>query len=162
MRRCRSGTPGAQTVFLSSGSARLTVPTTVTIPDGQTSTTFQVTINGDATINPTDTATLTAFAPDALVGVGIDRLDYTKGIEERLSAVDTLLARHEEFRGKFTFVQLAAPSRTKIQSYGDLDGRVTALAAAITSSSSRSSRALMKAATFFRAFSYSAVATSER
>jgi len=41
-------------------------------------------------------------------------LDYTKGIEERFAAVDELLARHPEFRGEFTFVQLAAPSLTKI------------------------------------------------
>jgi trehalose 6-phosphate synthase len=64
---------------------------------------------------------------DALLGVGIDRLDYTKGIEERLSAVDELLARHPEFRGKFTFVQLGAPSRTKIPRYQELNERIEAL-----------------------------------
>ncbi len=69
--------------------------------------------------------------PDALLGVGIDRLDYTKGIEERLSAVDELLTRHPEFRGKFTFAQLAAPSRTKIARYQELNERVEALAASI-------------------------------
>jgi trehalose 6-phosphate synthase len=69
--------------------------------------------------------------PDALVGLGVDRLDYTKGIEERLAAVDALLARHSEFRGKFTFVQLAAPSRTKIPLYRELNERVEVLAAEI-------------------------------
>jgi trehalose 6-phosphate synthase len=68
---------------------------------------------------------------EAWVGVGIDRLDYTKGIEERLSAVDELLMRHPEFRGRFTFVQLAAPSRTKIPHYQELAERVDALAAQI-------------------------------
>jgi len=68
------------------------------------------------------------LAPGALLGVGIDRLDYTKGIEERLSAVDELLERHPEFRGVFTFVQLAAPSRTKIDRYRELGERVEALA----------------------------------
>jgi trehalose 6-phosphate synthase len=63
--------------------------------------------------------------------VGIDRLDYTKGIEERLSAVDAMLERHPELRGKFTFVQLAAPSRTKIPRYQELNERVEALAASI-------------------------------
>jgi trehalose 6-phosphate synthase len=67
------------------------------------------------------------LAPDALLGVGIDRLDYTKGIEERLSAVDELLTRHPEFRGRFTFAQLAAPSRTKIARYQELNDRVEAL-----------------------------------
>jgi trehalose 6-phosphate synthase len=66
--------------------------------------------------------------PDALLGVGIDRLDYTKGIEERLAAVDELLNRYPEFRGKFTFVQLAAPSRTKLSSYRDLNERIEMLA----------------------------------
>lgn len=71
------------------------------------------------------------LADDALLGVGIDRLDYTKGIEERFAAVDQLLARYPEFRGKFTFVQLAAPSRTKIPRYRQLNDRVEALAAEI-------------------------------
>ncbi|HRC55176.1 MAG TPA: trehalose-6-phosphate synthase [Kofleriaceae bacterium] len=71
------------------------------------------------------------LAADVLLGVGIDRLDYTKGIEERLAAVDQLLARHPEFRGKFTFIQLAAPSRTKITRYRELNYRVEAIAAEI-------------------------------
>ena len=68
---------------------------------------------------------------DALLGVGVDRLDYTKDIEERLSAVDELLAREPKLRGRFTFVQLAAPSRTKIARYQELNDRVEALAAEI-------------------------------
>jgi trehalose 6-phosphate synthase len=68
------------------------------------------------------------LAEDALLGVGIDRLDYTKGIEERLSAVDQLLAHNPELRGRFTFAQLAAPSRTKIGQYQALNDRVEALA----------------------------------
>jgi trehalose 6-phosphate synthase len=70
--------------------------------------------------------------PDtALVGLGVDRLDYTKGIEERLEAVDVLLERHPEFRGLFTFVQLAAPSRTKIDRYQELNDRVEERAATV-------------------------------
>jgi trehalose 6-phosphate synthase len=65
---------------------------------------------------------------DALLGVGIDRLDYTKGIEERLQAVDQLLIRHPVYRGRFTFAQLAAPSRTKIPHYRDLNERIERLA----------------------------------
>jgi trehalose 6-phosphate synthase len=68
---------------------------------------------------------------DALLGVGVDRLDYTKGIEERLQAVDALLTRHPDFRGRFSFLQLAAPSRTKIPRYRELNERVEALAAEI-------------------------------
>ncbi|HEX2880535.1 MAG TPA: trehalose-6-phosphate synthase, partial [Polyangiaceae bacterium] len=68
---------------------------------------------------------------DALLGVGVDRLDYTKGIEERLLAVDDLLTHHPEFQGKFRFVQLAAPSRTKIDHYRSLNERVEALTSEI-------------------------------
>ena len=69
--------------------------------------------------------------PDALLGVGVDRLDYTKGIEERLLAVERLLERYPQFRGRFTFAQLAAPSRTKIERYKDLNDTVESLAARI-------------------------------
>jgi trehalose 6-phosphate synthase len=66
------------------------------------------------------------LSPDALLGIGVDRLDYTKGIEERLDAVDKLLERHPEFRGRFAFVQVAAPSRTKIGRYRELNERLEA------------------------------------
>jgi trehalose 6-phosphate synthase len=65
---------------------------------------------------------------NALLGVGIDRLDYTKGIEERLRAVEVLLERHPEHCGRFVFAQLAAPSRTKIERYQELNDRVESLA----------------------------------
>jgi trehalose 6-phosphate synthase len=68
---------------------------------------------------------------DALLGVGVDRLDYTKGIEERLLAVDELLDRFPEFRGRFTFLQIAAPSRTEIDRYRQLNQDVKALVARI-------------------------------
>jgi trehalose 6-phosphate synthase len=55
---------------------------------------------------------------DALLGVGVDRLDYTKGIEERLLAVERLLERFPHLRGRFTFVQLGAPSRTLSRATG--------------------------------------------
>ena len=71
------------------------------------------------------------LAPDVLLGVGVDRLDYTKGIEERLLAVELLLERHPAWRGRFTFVQLAAPSRTVIPAYRELNDRVEALAARV-------------------------------
>jgi trehalose 6-phosphate synthase len=66
--------------------------------------------------------------PDALLGVGVDRLDYTKGVEERFLAVERLLERHPEYRGRFTFIQLAAPSRTLIERYRQLNEAVEAMA----------------------------------
>jgi trehalose 6-phosphate synthase len=65
------------------------------------------------------------------LGLGVDRLDYTKGIEERLLAVERLLDKCPELRGRFAFVQLAAPSRTKIDRYRDLSGEVERTAARI-------------------------------
>jgi trehalose 6-phosphate synthase len=65
---------------------------------------------------------------NALLGVGVDRLDYTKGIEERLLAVERLLERSPALRGRFTFVQLAAPSRSVIERYRALAEAVESLA----------------------------------
>jgi trehalose 6-phosphate synthase len=68
---------------------------------------------------------------DALLGVGVDRLDYTKGIEERLLAVERLLERWPEYQGRFWFAQIAAPSRTTIEAYRALNERVEALASRV-------------------------------
>ena len=65
---------------------------------------------------------------NALLGVGVDRLDYTKGVEERLLAVELLLERYPEFQGRFSFAQLAAPSRTKIERYKELNATIEHLA----------------------------------
>jgi trehalose 6-phosphate synthase len=69
--------------------------------------------------------------PDALLGVGVDRIDYTKGIEERLLAVERLLERTPALRGRFTFVQLGAPSRTAIEEYRRLNENVEKVASRI-------------------------------
>jgi len=68
---------------------------------------------------------------DGLLGVGVDRLDYTKGIEERFLAVERMLERYPRFRGRFVFVQLAAPSRTVIERYQRLDQEVKETAARV-------------------------------
>jgi trehalose 6-phosphate synthase len=73
------------------------------------------------------------LGPDALLAVGVDRLDYTKGIEDRLLAVERLLERFPRLRGRLTFAQLAAPSRTLIAEYQGLNERIEALAARINS-----------------------------
>ncbi len=68
---------------------------------------------------------------DICLGVGVDRLDYTKGLEERLLAVECLLDRFPAYRGRFVFVELAAPSRTAIERYRQLGESVERLAARI-------------------------------
>jgi trehalose-6-phosphate synthase len=54
------------------------------------------------------------------LGVGVDRVDYTKGILERFLAIERMLEKHPTYQGKFTFVQIGAPSRTHIKRYHDL------------------------------------------
>jgi trehalose 6-phosphate synthase len=54
------------------------------------------------------------------IGVGVDRIDYTKGIPERLRAIERFLEKYPEFVGEFTFVELGAPSRTHIKRYREL------------------------------------------
>jgi trehalose 6-phosphate synthase len=51
------------------------------------------------------------------IAVGVDRFDYTKGILERLNAVERMLEKHPEMRDRFTFVQVAAPSRSVLEEY---------------------------------------------
>jgi trehalose 6-phosphate synthase len=63
--------------------------------------------------------------------VGVDRLDYTKGILERFNAVERLLELEPRWIGQFSFIQIAAPSRSSIDEYQNLDARVRALAARI-------------------------------
>ncbi|TMQ35299.1 MAG: trehalose-6-phosphate synthase [Planctomycetota bacterium] len=61
------------------------------------------------------------------LGIGIDRIDYTKGIPERLRAVDYLLETHPEFHERLVFVQIGVPSRTHIGHYQALDDEIDTL-----------------------------------
>jgi len=54
---------------------------------------------------------------DMVLAVGIDRFDYTKGILERLNAVERLLEKHPDWIGRFVFVQVAAPTRSSLDEY---------------------------------------------
>jgi len=54
------------------------------------------------------------------LGVGVDRIDYTKGIPERFRAIERFFEKYPEYLGRFTFVELGAPSRTHIKKYRDL------------------------------------------
>jgi alpha,alpha-trehalose-phosphate synthase [UDP-forming] len=59
--------------------------------------------------------------------LGVDRMDYTKGIVERLMAVERLLEAHPYYRERVTMVQIAAPSRTRIPAYIDLRRHIEAM-----------------------------------
>ena len=62
----------------------------------------------------------------SFLGVGVDRVDYTKGIIERFQAVEAFLESHPRYQDKFTFIQIGAPSRTHIQRYADFQHEVEA------------------------------------
>ncbi len=69
--------------------------------------------------------------PEHAVGIGVDRMDYTKGIEERMRAVERLLELKPEWVGKFSFIQIAAPTRVRIEEYRAYEMRVRELATRI-------------------------------
>ena len=72
-----------------------------------------------------------SLPPRHLIGVGVDRLDYTKGIEERFRAVQRFLELNPEWVGQFSFIQIAAPTRSRIDHYQLYEDRVRRLAAEI-------------------------------
>lgn len=66
--------------------------------------------------------------PDGhLLALGVDRLDYTKGIMERCQSVERMLELHPNLIGRFSLVQIAAPSRSSLDEYQNLESRVRAL-----------------------------------
>ncbi len=73
------------------------------------------------------TALLRSLGVEATyMGIGVDRVDYTKGILERFLAIERFLEKYPSYQGKFTFVQIGAPSRTHIKRYHDLFKEVEA------------------------------------
>ncbi|NTV48713.1 MAG: trehalose-6-phosphate synthase [Geobacteraceae bacterium] len=77
---------------------------------------------------------------DQMLAVGVDRMDYTKGILERFSAVERMLELHPELVGRFTFVQIAAPSRSALEEYQTFEARVHALEKRINARFARDGR----------------------
>ena len=72
-------------------------------------------------------ALLKALGVEAtFMGVGVDRVDYTKGILERFLAIERFLEKYPLYQGQFTFVQIGAPSRSHLKRYHDLMAEVEA------------------------------------
>jgi trehalose 6-phosphate synthase len=69
--------------------------------------------------------TLQLRAP--IIGIGVDRLDYTKGIPERLAALDRLVTARPELRGQLTFVQVGVPSRSHLHGYVEIEAEIAAV-----------------------------------
>ncbi len=59
--------------------------------------------------------------PGRQLGVSVDRIDYTKGIPERLRAIDLLWTRHPELRERVTMIVVATPSRSELSAYTSLE-----------------------------------------
>jgi alpha,alpha-trehalose-phosphate synthase [UDP-forming] len=64
---------------------------------------------------------------DLKVLIGLDRIDYTKGIPEKLLAIESLLDKHPEFMGKIVFLQIGVISRLHIPQYKDLNDEINAI-----------------------------------
>jgi len=68
---------------------------------------------------------------DEIIGVGLDRIDYTKGIPDRFKAIDRFLEKYPQFQGRVVFIQAGVPSRTQIEAYRDLKDEIDDLAGEI-------------------------------
>ncbi|HUT69021.1 MAG TPA: trehalose-6-phosphate synthase [Dehalococcoidales bacterium] len=68
---------------------------------------------------------------DKYLGIGMDRIDYTKGIPERLMALDKFLEDNPEYRGRVVFIQAGMPSRTRIDAYKEIERRIDDLMKAV-------------------------------
>lgn len=77
------------------------------------------------------------LASSVAIGIGVDRLDYTKGILERFMAVERLFELYPQYVGRFTFIQIAAPTRSAITEYRNFEAEVRGLAQRINQKYSR-------------------------
>lgn len=78
-----------------------------------------------------EVAELRAKIGDRRVFLGVDRLDYTKGIPERIRAFERLLARSQAARKELVFVQIMVPSRTDVAAYAELKDDIDRLVGAV-------------------------------
>ncbi|WP_202594007.1 alpha,alpha-trehalose-phosphate synthase (UDP-forming) [Noviluteimonas dokdonensis] len=69
----------------------------------------------------------------AIIGLGVDRFDYTKGIVERLNAVERMLEKYPSLIGRFVFVQVASPTRSSLDEYRAFQQQVERLSVRINS-----------------------------
>ncbi len=70
---------------------------------------------------------------DEVIGIGIDRLDYTKGIPHRIRALDTFLFKYPEYQGRVVFFQIGEISRIEIKKYQELNTEIDQLVGQVNS-----------------------------
>src|SRR3954467_85239 len=81
--------------------------------------------SSEESASDTRSALLKSLDLEALfLGVGVDRIDYTKGILERFLAIERFLEKYPRYQGQFTFIQIGAPSRSHLKRYHDLDAEI--------------------------------------
>ena len=73
-----------------------------------------------------------------VVGVGVDRLDYTKGIPERIAAIHRLLEEHPAIAPRFAFVQIGVPSREDVHGYAEISAEIDDLVGRVNEQFGRS------------------------
>lgn len=87
-------------------------------------------LTGQATIPECRKAVFKRYAlpKDTLLAVGVERFDFTKGIPDRFRAVESLLENHPEWIGRFVLLQIAAPSRSKLAAYQEIQNETELVA----------------------------------
>ncbi len=90
-------------------------------------------LEGQAPVPECRTAVLARHGLPAgtLLGVGVERFDFTKGIPDRFRAVGILLEKHPEWIGRFVLLQIAAPTRSMLPAYQGIQKEAEAVAAEI-------------------------------
>lgn len=68
---------------------------------------------------------------DAILALGVERFDFTKGIPDRFRAIEILLEKHSELQGRFVLIQIAAPTRDELPSYQSLKSEAEEIAARV-------------------------------
>jgi trehalose-6-phosphate synthase/Kef-type K+ transport system membrane component KefB len=100
------------------------VCTVTTVPIGVDYDRIQ-TVSADPALAEEQQRIRQAFGLTAeILGLGVDRLDYTKGIPERLEALDRVFTLRPELRGRLTFVQIGVPSRSSLESYSAIESEI--------------------------------------
>lgn len=78
------------------------------------------------------------------VVIGVDRLDYTKGLPEKLNGFKTFLDKYPDMRDKVLLIQITIPSREGVEAYQDLDDEVSKLVSQINGQYCKSSRRISR------------------
>jgi trehalose 6-phosphate synthase len=116
------------TVFFDGHAVRV-----VSIPIGADFERISTTLSDEATPERMRTLAADLGLEGRIVGVGVDRLDYTKGIPERLAAISRLLRENPALAERFAFVQIGVPSREEVPAYASISAEIDAGVASINS-----------------------------